>query len=160
MKDYFKIIRNKINKTQLEEEIVTIPNTSSQEMSEIKSHISYNVYIKKLLPILETLREITIQTKTEGCFFLGSGSIKENMAYYFYSKTKNGGKEFGWIRTSGATIFEVDSITPRIETYYKRCTSEKLKNWLPITALNNKVVKRYIYVPKNSIVNEYKLNLE
>jgi hypothetical protein len=98
-----------------------------------------------------------LQDKTgvsEGSFFLGCGSIDSKEYYYYYKKVSENSFKMGKIETEDALVIEDDNETPRIETYMQRWKNENWY-WLGIPAKE----KIKVYIPKNSIVSKYKLDL-
>jgi len=93
---------------------------------------------------------------TTGSFFLGCGTVEEEMRFHFYYKGKLGA-EYGWINTNNTYIIEESTGKPRIETYYKRLNEGS--SWIWWTTINKKT-KRIIYVPEGSIKQNYNLDLK
>jgi hypothetical protein len=91
----------------------------------------------------------------KGSFFLGSGSIDGTMKYAYLIKSEDG-VEIKYIDSDGVIIVEEDSNKPRIITYSNRFTSGfwNKMSWCTISD------KTKIYIPKNSVKYDYKVDLE
>lgn len=111
------------------------------------SNIEHRDYEKHYLYITSVNRGNDI----EGDFFLGSGTIKEKSYYYFYYKSKYGYK-LDKVDADNSYIVETDEGKPRIT---KVKTKYNQDHFIKITYGG---FKRYIiYVPKNTIVRDFKL---
>jgi hypothetical protein len=104
-------------------------------------------------PILtenEPLLALNGLTSVEGNFFLGIGSIKGDMEYYYLTDYKDGLK----IKTvSMDNIIICNSDNPQIEKYEYKFKSKFLNN--NFICLKDDFYK--IYVPKNSIKYDFKI---
>lgn len=90
-----------------------------------------------------------------GNFFIGIGYIDEEMNYYYVENTEKG-KIVKKIDANNVYIVEDNEEQPRIEEYKAQFKNEK---WLLIAANCNNSYKK-IYIPENSITNEYNIDLE
>lgn len=98
-------------------------------------------------------------TRKESYGFLTVYSSLERDVYSYYYMTENGGYKRETIGNHNVTIFEEDSCTPRVTTVTTYTTKREV---LGIKWDDRKVIKvEYnIYVPKGSIVREFKLDAE
>lgn len=144
-------------------------------------------FIKKTEPIVETKilssKEIVAlmdSSTITGHHFLGCGCIDENMYYYYLEKIEVGCK-MARILATDVSIIEDDEETPRIEeqevwkaqnyrlikkptiwfsfSLFFKCKKYKVGETIQdiMTKQDNRTI---IYVPKNSITTDYKINLK
>ena len=103
------------------------------------------------------IKNINDDTKTDGTFFLGSGTIKEKPVYYFYKILPNGNKSRDYIYSNNSEISETGSkYNPYI---LKMWHSWKSNNtlWFPDfpNDCGTKLEGKYlIVVPPNSISSD------
>lgn len=95
-----------------------------------------------------------------GHFFLGSGSIGEEMKYTFYYQTKNGGYKMKQVNHEDAEIFYSSAAPKAIYL-----TKEYTDSWVNWFALERGIAcgcsgKWEIYIPEGSIKHEYNLDAE
>lgn len=94
--------------------------------------------------------------QTSGSFFLGTGNVNST-AYYFAYVNEKDGLLLTRYRTDETFIVE-GSGPPRVKSYDEHCYQ-----WLKSFLLNDRYyytkhnVKHQIYVPKNTILKEFKL---
>lgn len=89
-----------------------------------------------------------------GSFFLGSGDVNGKMKYYFYYKCQNGGYIMDALDVYNTKIFEYD-MTPHILSY-KQVYTKSIFNYLGLIYST----KHEIYIPKNSILRDIRLDLK
>lgn len=87
---------------------------------------------------------------TEERIYLRSGYFREDLYYQYLVKAANGGMIANKVKADNAMVFESDT-TPRIEHYKVRKRFLFLKD-------EKDIVK--IYVPENSISNDFEIDLE
>lgn len=87
-----------------------------------------------------------------GQFFLGSGTIKDQLCFTFYRETENG-FVFDKVSSSGTVIKETDGV-PRIEWRRQRRVAPFYKSFV-LFPPDREVI---IYVPKGSIIRNFNLD--
>lgn len=93
----------------------------------------------------------------EGKFFLGTGNIGSELYYVFYQKEEDGGIKFGKLPVKEVTIYETGE-KGYIQIYNLKL-KEKRYYSLGFSDLLNK--RKYkVFIPKGSILQEFKLDLE
>lgn len=95
-------------------------------------------------------------SNTEGTFFLGSGSVNEELVYY-YAYESDKGITVGEIDADEVYINYTDK-QPRLEEYQTKFKSEFL-NW-SFAYLGEDSCYYKLYIPEGSIIEEYKIDLE
>lgn len=95
-------------------------------------------------------------SNTEGSFFLGSGSVNEELVYY-YAYESDKGITVGEIDADEVYINYTDK-QPRLEEYQTKFKSEFL-NW-SFAYLGEDSCYYKLYIPEGSIIEEYKIDLE
>lgn len=90
-----------------------------------------------------------------GSFILGTGDFETEYNYRYLTREEDGGIKMGKIDSNLAIIYEVDE-TPRLEQHSPRFTN-KIVEKIFITPLGSDKYK--IYIPPNSIMYEYNLEL-
>lgn len=89
-----------------------------------------------------------------GSFFLFSGQI-DGVSYYHYMEQKDGYKVAGKIRADNSRIYEDG------ENFIEECRIEfKNKNWNNSAAIWNTRCDSRIHIPKDSITNEFNIDLK
>lgn len=92
---------------------------------------------------------------SEGSFFLGCGTIKDESYYFFYKKLSNGGYVQDKVKVSDATIFEDDTKKPGIQRYSIEFVNKAWDSWAFATYTSHVD----IIVPKGSIKQNYNFDL-
>ena len=90
-----------------------------------------------------------------GRFLLGSGQVESGYKYRYLSFAEDGGIIMGEVDHQDAVIYETEG-TPRLEKWYPMYKS-KIARILFASPLKATIYK--IYIPPNSIVYEYNLEL-
>lgn len=105
----------------------------------------------------EQLVALKDNINTEGRFYLGGGYIEGNLNYFYYKKIGPDRYKAGKIDSTNATIHESDKETPRIVSH--DCWHPNI--WKSLFGLNlcGLNLEKEIYVPKGSILQNYKLDL-
>ena len=93
---------------------------------------------------------------TEGHFTLGSGTIENKSYYYYYYKGEDGIYQSKIASKNVPIVEDSECIRPRIEIWEERWIVEPNNHWLVRTG--NK--KRKIIVPSNSVVKQYRFDLQ
>lgn len=88
-----------------------------------------------------------------GSFFLGTGSIDQEITYFFYRKEGTG---FKADKVSNAVIFEDEETQPYVQKY----DSEFKNSFWDIFVFPMKEYPTEIHIPKGSILQNYTLNLK
>lgn len=91
--------------------------------------------------------------ETHGRFFLGSGYIDSEPAYFFYYTTGENRYKQGYV-TGDVTIVEDSNVAPHIE-YFESVSSNKNWCFLRGDKYND---YRIIYVPKGTVIQNYTLD--
>lgn len=109
--------------------------------------------LQQSYPIVSLRDGIGIQ----GNSFLISGSLNDTPKFYFYKQLQDGGYQLDSIQAGLVNIYQSTTEKPRVEMWGDNFTN----SWLWLIALPTGIwSQRYkIYVPSNSIVQEYNLNL-
>lgn len=84
---------------------------------------------------------------------------------YYFIREWNGGLKEGWVRASNSIIYETDDETPHIACFKSVDNKDKApiryflahSDWLWENDANNEY---HIYIPTNSVINEYNVNLQ
>lgn len=95
------------------------------------------------------------KSNISGNFFIGTGYIEEEINYYYVENTEKG-KIIKNIEADNVYIVEDNEEKPRIEKYNAQYKN-KICN---LIAKNYNNSYKKIYIPENSITNEYNINLE
>lgn len=126
--------------------------------------IKNNDFLSELLTeyaIIDTVKLVSMKdtSQIEGKFFLGSGSINNNIFYSFYYREKDKGIKYGQVFANNTTIYDDSQSDDVILKKYKQVFKEKWLSW--ILPLNNRE-KYEIYSPPNKIIitDEYNLDLQ
>ena len=98
---------------------------------------------------------IADNSATSGGFFLGSGSLKDDMYYYYLTKNEDGTKEMHKVRSEGVKINDSEKENPRIVIEYKQ-NSNPVVRFFFFTYRTEHI----IYIPPNSIKYNYNIDLE
>lgn len=126
----------------------------------IVANISTSVKSEQVEEQYRELISLKAGTRQEGKEFLITYSYLEKDVYSYYYRTENGGYKRENIKDSNVTIFEEDNCTPRITkvitTYFTQYEMFGIKS----TGSNEQEEEYNIYVPKGSIVREFKLDAE
>lgn len=93
---------------------------------------------------------------TEGVFCIGSGSIEEDLVYY-YAYESDKGITIGEI-PANETYINYSNDKPRLETYNTHFESEFLKHNFVYLGEDAEYYK--LYIPEGSVIEEYKIDLE
>jgi len=97
-------------------------------------------------------------SKTEGSFFLGSGSINQVEYYFYFYKTKDGGIKRDKVSTRYATIHETNDKSPRVEwTMVTKAWPWWLKIYKSMSDIERLGDFR-VYVPEGTIIERFELN--
>jgi len=91
-----------------------------------------------------------------GRFFLGSRNVNE-CVYSFYRKNSDGSIEMNSVAVDAAKIFEDDSVHPRMDVYEEKLVFE---NTLWVLDCSCGASKYEFHIPKESVVNQFKLDAE
>lgn len=91
---------------------------------------------------------------THGKFFLGTGSMKEEMRYYFIEDTESG-KHINSIPAKNAYIHESNSETPRME----KQKSVWVSDWINWFCIKPDDIQYHIYIPENSVTTDFNIDL-
>lgn len=107
---------------------------------------------------VETVEVISLNDNSdiEGSFFLGSGSVNEELVYYYAYKSDKG-VTVGKVDADEVYINYTDE-QPRLEEYRTNFKSEFLK-W-SFAYLGEDSCYYKLYIPEGSIIEEYKIDLE
>lgn len=93
-------------------------------------------------------------TQLEGSFFLGSGYINEENTYIYLTKTEDGGVQLKSVPANKTTVYETKE-TPKLIKYDAQYVSKIARFFLiPMHPMQYK-----IYIPENSIIYNYNLQL-
>jgi hypothetical protein len=90
-----------------------------------------------------------------GSFLLGSGHVESRYKYRYLTSTEDGGIIMREIDYQDTILYEADS-TPKLEKWYPMYKS-KIARTLFVSPLEDIIYK--IYIPPNSIIYEYNLEL-
>ena len=121
----------------------------------IRGIIDMSIRDHKYKKISFKIKSINDRFSSEGSFILGSGSI-ENTEYYYYYYNTNKGYKLGKKDTDYCYINEWNKSYGKIEydVKYKEST-----NWF-LSESNKRCSDYIIYVPKNTIISKYRLDLK
>ncbi|MEK4824508.1 hypothetical protein NSS71_08115 [Niallia sp. FSL W8-0951] len=92
-----------------------------------------------------------------GRFFLGTGNVDGNQVYSFIKK-EDGGKKVSSISVDSAIVYEGENESPRIDAYDPHIKSKIARKLFGDMAFGDSKYK--IYIPDNSMINEYKVDME
>lgn len=93
----------------------------------------------------------------EGDFFLGTGSVNNKLQYYYVIETETGTYQIKNIDIDDVTLYYIeDGSDCRIEHNIK-IYSNPIHNFLSLSATQDEYK---IYIPKNSICQEFTIDLE
>lgn len=92
-----------------------------------------------------------------GSFFLGTGSVDGNQVYSFI-KEEDGGKKVSSISVDSAIIYEGEDGSPRIDVYDPHIKNKIVRKLFGDMTFGDSKYK--IYIPDNSMINEYNVDLE
>ncbi|MGD0977136.1 MAG: hypothetical protein ABR875_02485 [Minisyncoccia bacterium] len=101
-------------------------------------------------------------TTIEGRFFLGSGQIDSQPAYFFYYKVANGGIKLGTLSAEGVTIFE----EKRSDAYMEKSSEEDypkitgIWGYLTFPGVTRKWECVNFHIPEGSIQRSFDLDLK
>lgn len=98
------------------------------------------------------LQNIRDTMSTQGSFFLGSGTIDSKPVFEYYEKTGPGSFDLQTVDASITTVHESKNVRPHITLIYSK-SSNRWLTLFPGTSLKHVD----IYVPPNSVVQDYKL---
>lgn len=105
----------------------------------------------RTVPIVSLDRSNT----TTGHFTLGTGTISNQVKYFYYTKTKDGGYRLDSINADSTTLYEDDREDGVIAVRSKTEIPEK--SWWQFTFMNCEEFTKYeLHVPKNTIRREFK----
>jgi len=116
-------------------------------------------YKAKQIPIEESREKLVTfkdNNNISGSFFLGTGSIEGDLYYYYYKEVGDGRYISGKISSYRCVINETDEVSPCIVSY----KSEFGNKYWKLFSFPDKHFKSDIYIPKNSIVRGFKLDLQ
>ena len=98
-------------------------------------------------------------SNTSGNFILGSGTIENEMVYYYIEKTNMGNQIKNMLVNNSIYIVENNNIQPNITVQQKRRKiPEHLKKWSWISVTLDSPIT-IITIPENSILYEYNVDL-
>lgn len=112
----------------------------------------YEVYSEKNIVALED------NTDIEGRLYYRTGYIEENLYYYYMESLSNGGKKIGKIKAEETTVFE-GSDNYKVE-FYKSTRKAKDYLFLGIMTMEDVQYKTYLYVPKDTVINNYNIDMK
>jgi len=92
---------------------------------------------------------------SEGDMFLGCGTIEGVSYYFYYQKTSEGGYKQAKIKVDNVTIFENDSILPKIQYYKHVFVDTTWDEW----AIPGDCDRIDIFVPRGSVKQNYNFDL-
>jgi len=97
---------------------------------------------------------------TNSSFFLGSGSIGSTAYYYYYEVLPNGGKRFG--KTNAESRFVEIHETDRSdgELHLRHFDYKGSLGFWFMTGDRHEIVAQTFYVPKGTVLNSFKADLE
>jgi hypothetical protein len=101
------------------------------------------------------LIQLKLNSKVEGSFFLGCGSIENNQYYFGYTKDENGEISLNKYATDYAKIVYTEDV-PKAQTIHKEPVN---KIWSNIFVLLYKDYYR-IFIPEDSIISSYDVNIK
>lgn len=130
----------------------------------VGSYIIYDLIPPKKETFKESYPLVALQDNINlnGHFFLGCGSIENNNYYFVMLKDKERIK-FHKLPAEKWNIIEEENIQPQVVVIKK--SVPKLVNELfsndddDLGVRKGKIIDRIIYIPKNSIINNYKIDL-
>ena len=87
---------------------------------------------------------------------------------YYFIREWGGGLKEGWVRASDSIIYETDNETPHIVCYKSVDDKDKApiryflahSDWINPNLCLNVDNEYHIYIPTNSVINEYNINLQ
>ena len=86
---------------------------------------------------------------------------------YYFMRPWNGGLKEGYVNASRSIIYQTDDVTPHIECYWTERIDEKEHPFLSFWFMqydwdseNDSCKEYHIYIPKDSVVNSYNIDLE
>jgi hypothetical protein len=109
---------------------------NEQGYTEVETHYTYPV-------------SANINSEVYGEFVLGSGKIETTSYYYFYKDTENG-YQLDKVEVANSYIIETDEREPEIVLFERKYNGGFIK-------LNNDFIRRTIYVPEGTIINQFNL---
>ena len=101
----------------------------------------------------------------EGSFFLGSGYVQEEVRYFFYFETPDGGKKLTSLPADAVTIYEEDrkdAFFAEVAKAQPEHRSRLVEFFAPEVAedmFENKQISYAIHIPKGSIKENINLDL-
>ena len=101
-----------------------------------------------------TLVSMSDTTNSEGSFFLGSGTIKEDAVYYYYYRTNTGGFKRSYLYSARTEIVESDGSQAHIECEASRSVVQPDWEW----AFTKRDRKCIAYVPRGTVKQEFNLD--
>ena len=116
-------------------------------------------FVPKHSVLIETTSMMAMkdQSTVSGSFFLGSGSIDGKWKYAFYTIGKDKSIKLQTVDVGEAMVFEDGEENPRVERYGKEFDEENWKYF----AIGCDCANHYeFHVPKGSLTNQFKLDLE
>ena len=105
----------------------------------------------------EPIYALSDNESIEGSFFLGSGRINGDMKYVFIAEEENG-KIMKDINAGNTYIIEDDDEEPRIEYYYERYKNKSIPKYF--FGIDDSFSHYVVRIPEDSIMNQYKIDLE
>lgn len=102
---------------------------------------------------INELKQLSLQDRLEGSFFIGCGNINENDYFYYYEhNTKNGYTTLKRQVVANCLIVEDDKKIIEIQTTIPDSRSQKL---LPFSMGSRKYVRYILHIPVNSIKRDF-----
>nr|WP_156736357.1 hypothetical protein [Mycobacterium sp. E3298] len=108
-------------------------------------------YIKEEIPMVALKDNVGVS----GRFFLGSGSVDDEMKYYYMVQSDKG-MQIQSVSAEKSYLIETDKEQPVIKITDKRFKNKNLERWFPSWESGDTT----IYVPKGSIDYNYKVDLQ
>lgn len=93
----------------------------------------------------------------QGDFYLGTGNI-DGSSVYTYVRKENGGKKVSTIPTESAILYEGGTV-PKIEVFKPTFKKGSITEKLFIVPADSEY-NYHIYIPKDSVVNGYDVDLQ
>ena len=152
----------------------------------VNLNIDTSTEFKRVEKVADTKEVVALNldNSKEGNFFLGCGSIGDESYYVFYTKDCDGNINLQKVRFDEITLrYCTDDETPKVEEYaavsqkiltskptfwnntfreyflYKNYNVGDVVSETSATMFDNDVVKTIVYIPENSIQNNYDVSL-
>lgn len=117
---------------------------------------------KDIMIYSKNLRSLNDNIVTKGSFTLGTGQVDGISKYYYYYNVTNNTYKLEHVNTDDTVIIESDTTSPMIVKYKTIVDNDKMQwsNWLFNMTLDIESVHYEIYVPKNTIISNYMLDVK